>query len=69
MVGQNRVTKNNINIVKNFSNPQIYNVNPLVSKSTIRELSEAPRHEGAVRILVLIMEIDFINVLHSEQNQ
>lgn len=35
--GQNNVKKYNINIVKSFSNPQIYDVSPIVSRSTIRE--------------------------------
>ncbi|MBQ7335936.1 MAG: hypothetical protein IJW92_05650, partial [Clostridia bacterium] len=64
-----RVMENNINIVKCFSNPQMYNVNPIVSRSTIRELSNNPTYEGyesflhAVRMMVLIMGIDYTDSL------
>ncbi len=69
IAGQNRVMENNINIVKSFSNPQMYDVNPIVARSTIRELSDNPTYEGfesflhAVRMLVLIMGIDFMDAL------
>lgn len=67
--GQSRVMENNINIVKSFSNPQMYEVNPIVSRSTIRELSNNPTYEGfesflhAVRMIVLIMGFDFTDAL------
>lgn len=67
--GQNRVMKNNINIVKSFCNPQMYEVSPIVSRSTIRELSNNPTYEGfesflhAVRTRVLILGMDYIEAL------
>ena len=39
VAGQNRVMENNINIVKSFCTPDDYAINPIVSHSTIRELS------------------------------
>lgn len=76
IAGQNRVMEKNINIVKSFSNPQMYEVNPIVSRSTIRELSNNPTYEGfesflhAVRMCVLIMGMDFIDALkfHNEHD-
>lgn len=70
VIGQNRVMPNNINIVKSFSNPQAYTVNPIVSRSTIRELSNNPSFEGyesylhAVRMYVLMMGMDFNDALN-----
>lgn len=46
IVGQRSVLPNNINIVKSFCNPQAYAVNPIVSRSTIRELSYNAEYEG-----------------------
>lgn len=69
IAGQTRVMENNINIVKSFSNPQMYDANPIVSRSTIRELSNNPTYEGfesflhAVRMCVLIMRMDFMDAL------
>lgn len=69
VAGQHRVMKNNINIVRSFSNPQMYNVNPIVSRSTIRELSSNPTYENfesflhSVRMLMLIMRVDFMDAL------
>ena len=40
VVGQKRVMPNNINIVKSFCSPDDYYINPIVSRSTIRELSQ-----------------------------
>lgn len=57
--GQNRVKNNNINIVKSFCNPQLFSVNPIVSRSTIRELSNNASYAyyenylHAVRMLML----------------
>lgn len=68
-IGQHRVLPNNINIVKSFSNPQAYAVNPIVSRSTIRELSNNPSYEGyesflhAVRMYVLMMGMEFKDAL------
>ena len=61
--------QNNINIVKSFSNPQLYAVNPIVSRSTIRELSDNPSYEGyesylhTARMYVLMMGMDFDEAL------
>lgn len=44
-IGQHRVLPNNINIVKSFANPQEYKRNPIVSRSTIRELAENADYE------------------------
>ena len=38
--GQNSVMPNNINIVKALCHPEAVNVNPIMSRSTLRELSE-----------------------------
>ena len=65
IIGQQRVMKNNINIVKSFSNPQMFENNPLVSRATIRELSNNPTYEGfenflhAVRMGVLMFGMDY----------
>lgn len=67
--GQKRVMENNINIVKTFSNPQMYNINPIISRSTIRELSDNPMYEAfesylhAVRMFTLVMNVDFPDAL------
>lgn len=72
--GQKRVMDNNINIVKSFSNPQMYDVSPIMSRSTIRELSNNPTYESfesflhAVRMFVLILGVDFEQALNI-QNQ
>lgn len=44
-IGQQKVLPNNINIVKSFANPQEYKRNPIVSRSTIRELAESADYE------------------------
>ena len=44
--GQRHVMPNNINIVKSFSETQLYAANPIVSRSTIRELSNNSMYEG-----------------------
>lgn len=69
VAGQRRVMQNNINIVKSFSNPQLYAVNPIVSRSTIRELSDNPSYEGyesylhTARMYVLMMGMVFDEAL------
>ena len=69
MEGQRNVMQNNINIIKSFSNPQLYTINPIVSRSTIRELSDNPTYEGfesflhAVRMCMLIFGINFDDAL------
>lgn len=74
--GQQRVMKHNINIVKSFSNPQLFEMNPIVSRSTIRELSDNPTYEGfesflhAVRMCVLLFGMDYYEALkfHNEHD-
>lgn len=73
MVGQTKVMENNINIVNSFCQPDNYVINPIVSRSTIRELSRNPEwewyenylHAARMNLLILGMEYDealeFIN--------
>lgn len=69
IVGQKRVMEKNINIVKSFSNPQSYDTSLIISRSTIRELSNNPTYEWfenflhAIRIYVLIFGMDFSDAL------
>lgn len=63
-IGQTRVMENNINIVKSFCTPDNYAINPIVSRSTIRELSQSPEwawyenylHGARMNLLMLGME-------------
>lgn len=63
--GQHRVMKNNINIVNSFCQPDNFYMNPIVSRSTIRELSQNPeweRYENylhGARMLMLIMGFEY----------
>lgn len=73
VAGQNRVMENDINIVKSFCTPDDYAINPIVSRSTIRELSQNPEwawyenylHGARMNLLMLGMEyndaLDLIN--------
>lgn len=73
VVGQNSVMENNINIVKSFCTPDDYAINPIVSRSTIRELSQNPEwawyenylHGARMNLLMIGMEykdaMDLIN--------
>lgn len=64
VVGQNKVTANNINIVKSFCSPDDYVINPIVSRSTIRELAlnaewawyENYLHTARINLLMLGMQ-------------
>mgnify|MGYP002792751299 CR=1 FL=1 len=64
--GQTKVMENNINIVKSFCQPDNYIINPIVSRSTIRELSQNPEwawyenylHAARMNLLILGMEYD-----------
>lgn len=72
-MGQTKVMENNINIVNSFCQPDNYAINPIVSRSTIRELSRNPEwewyenylHAARMNLLILGMEYDetleFIN--------
>lgn len=70
IAGQRRVMENNINIVRSFSNPQMYKTNPIVSRSTIRELSNNPSYEGfesflhVARMYVLLFGMNFDDALN-----
>lgn len=63
-IGQTRVMENNINIVKSFCTPDNYAINPIVSRSTIREVSQNPEwawyenflHGARMNLLMLGME-------------
>ena len=69
MVGQNRVMPNNINIVKSFCTPDNCFVNPIVSRSTIRELSQNPEwawyenYLHVVRMNILIHGMEYQEAL------
>lgn len=64
--GQTKVMENNINIVRSFCQPDNYEINPIVSRSTIRELSQNPEwewyenflHAARMNLLILGMEYD-----------
>lgn len=66
VVGQNRVMENNINIVRSFCTTDDYAINPIVARSTIRELSQNPEwawyenylHGARMNLLILGMEYD-----------
>lgn len=63
--GQTNVMENNINIVKSFFQPDDYVINPIVSRSTIRELSQNAEWEWyenylhAVRMNLLILGMEY----------
>ncbi len=67
--GQARVMENNINIVKRFCQPDNYALNPIVSRSTIRELSENPEwawyenYLHAVRMNLLMLGMEYYEAL------
>lgn len=56
--GQERVMPNNVNIVESFCHPDNYSVNPIVSRSTLRELSANPtweRYENFLHVARMYM--------------
>jgi len=67
--GQNAVMPNNYNIVRCFSKPGDYILNPIMSRSTIRELSSNPTYTSfevflhAVRMYMLIFGMDYKDAL------
>ena len=67
--GQTKVMENNINIVKSFCQPDDYAINPIVSRSTIQELSKNPEWEWyenylhAVRMNLLILGMEYDKAL------
>lgn len=70
VVGQGNVMENNINIVNSFCHPDKYAVNPIVSRSTIRELSDHPEwvwYENslhAVRMDLLLLGMEYNQAIH-----
>lgn len=66
-IGQNSVLSNSYNIVYAFAHPEVYERNPIVSRCTIRELSDNPSYEfcenylHAVRMYMLIFGMDYVN--------
>ena len=69
IVGQNNVMPNNYNIVQCFSKPDDYERNPIVSRSTIRELSSNPTYTAfelylhTVRMYMLIFGMGYADAL------
>lgn len=67
--GQKRVMKNNINIVESFCHPDNYDIYPIVSRSTIRELSENvewawyENYLHAVRMDILMLGMEYQEAL------
>ncbi len=68
-IGQKSVRENNINIVKSFCQPDNYYLNPIVSRSTIRELSKNAEFEWfesylhAVRMYILMFGMEYQDAL------
>ncbi|MGN0482333.1 MAG: hypothetical protein ACI4HI_02155 [Lachnospiraceae bacterium] len=68
-MGQTNVMENNINIVNSFCQPDNFAINPILSRSTIRELSKNPEWEGyenylhAVRMNLLILGMEYEEAL------
>lgn len=67
--GQRNALQSNIEIINSFSNPQDYNISPLVSRSTIRELSNNPTYERyesflhTIRMFILDHGMDYSHAL------
>lgn len=67
--GQNRVMENNINIVKSFCKPDQFTINPIMSRSTIRELSNNAEWEWyeiflhTARMYLLTMGMEYKDAL------
>ena len=69
VIGQTRVMENNINILKSFCQPDNYYINPIVSRSTIRELSQNAEwawyenYLHAVRMNILMLGMEYQEAL------
>ncbi|HOV27754.1 MAG TPA: hypothetical protein PK566_15525 [Pseudobacteroides sp.] len=69
ILGQQSVMPNNYNIVKSFCTPDEFYKNPIISRSTIRELSNNPTYASfenylhAVRMYILIFGMDYKDAL------
>lgn len=63
--GQQRVMKNNINIVRSFCTPSMYEVSPIVSRSTLRQLSNNSEYAAyehylhAIRMNMLTLGMEY----------
>lgn len=74
IAGQKSVMENNFNIVKSFCHPDDYVINPIVSRSTIRELSRNPEWEWyenylhAVRMYMLMLGMEYKEALDFVNN-
>ena len=68
--GQHKVMENNINIVKSFCKPDMYAVSPIISHSTLRELSNNPTYASyenflhVVRVYMLIFGMEYKEALN-----
>ena len=69
VIGQKKVITNNYNIVNSFCKPDTSFTNPIVAKSTLRELSNNSEYAGyetflhAVRMNILIHGMDYPDAL------
>ena len=67
--GQQRVMENNINIVRSLCTPDMYEVSPIMSRSTIRELSNNAEYAAyenylhAVRMNMLTLGMEYTKAL------
>ncbi len=70
LIGQNLVTENTINILKGFCSPDLYYLHPLMSRSTLRELSDNAEYAAyenflhAVRMNMLILGLEYNDALN-----
>lgn len=69
LLGQQNVSPNNYNIVKSFCTPDDFYRNPIMARSTIRELSNNPTYASfesylhAVRMYILIFGMEYNEAL------
>lgn len=75
IAGQTRALPNNVNIVRSFSHPEAYALNPIVSRCTLRELSNNSTWEWyenylhAVRMYMLIFGMEYEDAMNfTEKN-
>lgn len=67
--GQNHVMPNNINLVNSFCHPDWFDINPVISRSTLRELSVNPEYAAyeiflhSVRVGMLRYSENYIDAL------
>lgn len=69
VIGQTKVMENNYNIVNSFCKPDLFSLNPIVSRSNIRELSDKPEFAGyenflhSVRMNMLMLGMEYQEAL------